>query len=190
MMNPRKLILASAALALVSACSSELSEEEQAILDARIAEEEAKPTNLTALVQANPDLSTASTLVGMSGIAVELEDEGPFTAFVATNEAFKKMDQDELNALMTEERKSDLAAIAKFGLVDGSLTSADLAKAIEEGGGTASLKTLQGGSIKASMDGENLVLEDGAGNKSTVSQADIESSNGTLHIVDSVLMPR
>ena len=91
MKNLSKILLASAALAAVSACSSELNEEEQAILDARLAEEAAKPTNLTALMQANPDLSTAALAVGQSGIAQELKDDGPFTSFIAPNEAFKKM---------------------------------------------------------------------------------------------------
>ncbi|GAB5489195.1 MAG: hypothetical protein Pars2KO_27650 [Parasphingorhabdus sp.] len=184
-----KLMLATAGLAMISACSSEMSEDEQAIYDARVAEEEAKPTNLTALVQEIPELSTASTMVGFSGIAAELKDDGPFTSFVGNNDAFAKIDSAELDALVTPERKDDLVAIAKFGLVKGSMTSADLAKAIADGEGTATLTTLQGGTIKASMDGDKIVLEDGAGNKAGIAQADIESSNGTMHILDTVLMP-
>ena len=184
-----KLLLATTAVAALSACSSEMSEEEQAIYDERKAKEEAKPTNLTAVVQANPDLSTASTLVGMSGIAVDLKDDGPFTAFTATNAAFDKMDKDELDALMTEENKPQLAKIAKYGLVKGTMTSSDIAKAIADGGGTASLTTVQGGVLKATMDGDKIVLEDGAGNTINIVEADVESSNGTVHIVDTVLMP-
>lgn len=184
-----KLMMATAGLVTIAACSSEMSEEEQAIYDARVAEEEAKPTNLTALVQEIPELSSAATMVGFSGIAAELKDDGPFTSFVGNNAAFEKIDSAELDALVTPERKDDLVAIAKFGLVNGSMTSADIAKAITDGGGTASLETLQGGSIKASMDGEKIVLEDGAGNKAGIVQADIESSNGTMHILDTVLMP-
>ncbi|GAA0476011.1 fasciclin domain-containing protein [Parasphingorhabdus litoris] len=184
-----KLFLTTAALATISACSSEMSEEEQAIYDARQAEE-AKPTNLTAIVQGNPDLSTASTMVAISGIAVELKDDGPFTVFVASNDAFNKMDQEELNGLMTAEDKSELASMARFGLVEGDLKTADIKKAIADGGGTASLTTLQGGDIKATLEGEKIVLEDGAGNKVNVLEADIESSNGTVHIIDTVLQPK
>jgi len=143
-----KIFLASAALATVTACSSEMSEDEQAIYDARKAEEEAKPTNLTALLQENEDLTTAATMVGFSGIAAELKDDGPFTSFVGNNAAFTKIDSAELDALITPEKKDELAAISKFGLVNGSMTSEDIAKAIADGGGTASLTTLQGGGVE------------------------------------------
>ena len=184
-----KIILATTALAAISACSSEMSEEEQAIYDKRMAEEAKKPTNLTAVVQEREELTTASTMVGLSGIAAELKDDGPFTAFTATNDAFKKMEKEKLDGLMSPDNKAELAKIAKYGLAEGSMTSADIAKAITDGGGTASITTLQGGAIKATMDGDKIVLEDGAGNKANVIEADVESSNGTLHIIDSVLMP-
>lgn len=188
MLSPPKILMVCAALAIVPACSSELSEDEQAILDKRLADE-AVPTNLTAVVQANENLSTASTLVGMSGIAAELKDDGPFTAFTATNEAFNKMDQELLSGLMSAEDKTELAAMAKYGLANGTMTSADIVKAIADGGGSTTITTLQGGAITATMDGDKVVLEDGAGNKANIVEADVESSNGTLHIIDTVLMP-
>ncbi|MFK7841364.1 MAG: fasciclin domain-containing protein [Sphingorhabdus sp.] len=189
MFNPPKFVLAFALMATLQACSSELSKEEQEILDARIADE-TKPTNMTAVLQANPDLTTASTLVGLSGIAAELKDDGPFTSFAATNEAFNKMDGERLSALMSADNKEELVSISKYGLVKGSMTAADIAKAIADGDGTASLTTLQGGVIKATMDGDKIVLEDGAGNKANVTEADVKSSNGTMHIIDHVLMPK
>ncbi|MEP2101276.1 MAG: fasciclin domain-containing protein [Parasphingorhabdus sp.] len=185
-----KLFIATAALATIPACSSEMSEDEQAIYDARQAEEAKKPTNLTAVVQGNPDLSTASTMVAISGIAVDLKDDGPFTVFIANNDAFNKMDPEELNGLMTAEDKTELASMAKFGLVEGDMKAADIAKAIADGEGTASLTTLQGGTLKATLDGDKVVLEDGAGNKVNVIEADIDSSNGTVHIIDGVLRPK
>lgn len=188
MRTPSKIILAAMALATLSACSSEMNEEEQAIYDARQAEE-SEPTNLTAVVQDQPELTTATTLVGLSGIAEELKDDGPFTAFTANNDAFIKMDAGKLKDLMNPDNKVELAKIAKYGLANGTMTSADIAKAIADGGGTANITTLEGSAIKASMDGDKIVLEDGTGNKATVIKADIPSSNGTLHIVDTVLMP-
>ncbi len=190
MRTSTKLFLATAALATITACSSEMSEDEQAIYDARQAEEDKKPTNLTAVVQGNPDLSTASTMVAISGIAVDLKDDGPFTVFIATNAAFDKMGPDEVSKLMTAEDKTELASMARYGLVEGDMKSADIAKAIADGGGTASLTTLEGGVLKVMMDGDKIVLEDGAGNKINVIEADIDSSNGTVHIIDTVLMPK
>lgn len=188
MFNAPKIILASTLLAMIPACSSELSKEEQEILDTRIANEK-QPTNLIAVLQDDPDLSTASTLLGLSGVGAELDSNGPFTAFAATNEVYNKMDAERLSGLMHSDNKDELVSITKFGLVKGNMTSADIAKAITDGGGTASLTTLQGGLIKASMDGDMIVLEDGAGNKANVTKADVKSSNGTLHIIDAVLMP-
>lgn len=188
MFNAPKIILASTLLALVPACSSELNEEEQEILDARLADEK-QPTNMIAVLQDDPDLSTAGILVGLSGVGAELEDNGPFTAFFATNEAFNKMDAERLSELLTADNKEELESIAKFGLVQGNMTAADLAKAIADGGGSASLTTLGGGTIKATMEGDTIVLEDGAGNKANVTKADVTSTNGTIHIVDNLLMP-
>lgn len=189
MFNAPKIILASTLLAMVPACSSELSKEEQEILDTRMADEK-QPTNLIAVLQANPDLSTASTLLGLSGVGAELDGNGPYTVFAATNEVFNKMDAERLSGLMHSDNKDELVSIIKFGLVKGNMSSADIAKAITDGGGTASLTTLEGGVIKASMDGDNIVLEDGAGNKATVTEADVKSSNGMMHIIDNVLMPK
>ena len=189
MFNAPKFILASTLLAMLPACSQELSKEEQEILDARIADE-AQPTNMIAILQDNPDLSTASILVGLSGVGIEMQDNGPYTAFVATNEAFNKLDTQTLSELLSADNKEELASIAEYGLVKGTMTSADIAKAIADGGGSASIPTVGGGVIKATMDGDAIVLEDGAGNKATVTKADVTSSNGTMHIVDNLLMPK
>jgi len=189
MFNVPKIIMASLVLTMIPACSSELSKEEQEILDARIADE-TQPTNMIAVLQDNPDLSTASILVGLSGVGVEMQDNGPFTAFVATNAAFNKIEPQRLSELLSADNKEELASIAEFGLVQGSMTSADIAKAITNGGGSATITTVGGGAIKATMDGDMITLEDGAGNKAHVTTADVTSSNGTLHIIDNLLMPK
>jgi uncharacterized surface protein with fasciclin (FAS1) repeats len=189
MFNSPKIIMAFLALTMVSACSSELSKEEQAILDARIADE-TQPTNMIAVLQDNPDLSTASILVGLSGVGIEMQDNGPYTAFVATNEAFNKIEPQRLSELLSADNKEEMASIAEFGLVKGTMTAADIAKAITDGGGSATITTVGGGVIKATMDGDMITLEDGAGNKANVTKADVTSSNGTMHIVDNLLMPK
>ena len=189
MFNAPKIILASTLLAMLPACSSELSKEEQEILDTRLANEH-QPTNLIAVLQANPDLSTASTLIGLSGVGAELDSDAAFTSFAAPNDVYNKMDAERLSGLMHSDNKAELASITKYSLVEGNMTAADIAKAIADGGGTADIATLQGTAIKASMDGDKIVLEDGAGNKATVTEADVKSTNGTLHIIDNILMPK
>lgn len=192
MISLRKIALASVALAMIPACSSELSEEDQALYEARKAREQAKsPTVIMAVVQANPDLSTAATAVGVSGVAEALQGqgEGMFTAFVGTNEAFNKLGMEELNALLQPDRKDELANILRYHVLEGNMNRADIARTISEGGGTATLTTVQGGTLKATMDGDKLVLEGAKGGKSTVTQADVKATNGTIHIIDTILMP-
>jgi len=99
------------------------------------------------------------------------------------------MDKELRSGLRSAEDKTELAAMAKYGLANGTMTSADIVKAIADGGGSTTITTLQGGAITATMDGDKVVLEDGAGNKANIVEADVESSNGTLHIIDTVLMP-
>lgn len=182
-----KIMLATVALAAMSACSSEMSEEEQAIYDARKADE-AKPTNMLAMIQSKPELSTANTAIGLSGITADLGTEGPFTAFVATNDAFNKMDGKKLDAMMEPEGKQDLADLLEYSVMIANLTSADIAKAIAEGGGSTELKMVKGGSVKAMMEGDKIVLEDAKGNKSTIIEADVKAKNGIIHVIDTVLI--
>ncbi|MDM8012048.1 MAG: fasciclin domain-containing protein [Parasphingorhabdus sp.] len=189
MFNSPKIILTSMLLALVPACSQELSKEEQEILAARMAEEK-QPTNMIAVLQGDADLSTAGILIGLSGVGAEMQDNGPYTAFVATNEAFNKIDAQELSELLSADNKDELKSIAEYGLVQGSMSSADIAKAITDGGGTAEIATVGGSTIKATMDGDTITLEDGAGNQAHVTKADVTSTNGTIHVVDNVLMPK
>ena len=122
MFNSPKIILTSMLLALVPACSQELSKEEQEILDARMAEEK-QPTNMIAVLQGDADLSTAGILIGLSGVGAEMQDNGPYTAFVATNEAFNKIDAQELSELLSADNKDELKSIAEYGLVQGSRQS-------------------------------------------------------------------
>ncbi|QJB70375.1 fasciclin domain-containing protein [Parasphingorhabdus halotolerans] len=194
MFSPRKLLVACVVLAMIPACSSEMSEEDKALYEERMAREKAKsPTVIMAVIQANPDLSTVATAVGVSGVAEALqaqsEGSGEYTVFAGTNEAFNKLGMDELNALLQPDKKEELANILRYHVVEGNMSAADIAKAIADGGGTASLTTVQGGVLKATMVGDTLVLTDAKGNKSTVTGADVKATNGTIHIIDNVLMP-
>lgn len=184
-----KILLATTVLVAIPACSSEMSEDEQAIYDARLAEEAKKVNNMLAVIGHNPDLSVANTAIGVSGIAEELQGKGDYTSFVGTNDAFNKLGQEELNGLMKPEKKDELGNLLKYHTVEGNVSAADIAKMIADGAGTASLKTVQGGALKAMMDGDKIVLEDTGGNKANVTQADVKASNGTIHIIDTIMMP-
>jgi uncharacterized surface protein with fasciclin (FAS1) repeats len=145
--------------------------------------------NIVALAQGNPQASTLVTAVTAAGLAETLSGSGPFTLFAPTNDAFAKLDKVTFDGLLKPESKAKLAALLKYHVVAGNVKAADLAKLIADGNGTATVKTLNGGSLKARMNGDKIVLTDTKGGKSTVTTADLVASNGTVHMVDTVAMP-
>jgi len=124
-----------------------------------------------------------------AGLGETLSGTGPFTVIAPTNAAFAKVDKATLDGLMKPESKEALGGILKYHVISGNIKSGDLAKQIADGNGTATIKTLNGGSLKASMDGDKIVLTDAKGGKATVTAPDMIASNGTVHVVDTVLMP-
>lgn len=142
---------------------------------------------IVAMAQGNPDVSTLVTAVTAAGLGETLAGAGPFTVFAPTNAAFAKVDKAAIADLMKPENKAKLGEVLKYHVVSGKVTSADLAKMIKDGKGNATVKTLTG-TLKASMEGANIVLTDGKGMKSTVTGADMMATNGVVHAVDTVVM--
>lgn len=157
--------------------------------DTMVAAEASGDKNIVALAQGNPDVSTLVSAVTAAGLGETLSGTGPFTVIAPTNAAFAKVDKATLDGLMKPESKEALGGILKYHVISGNIKSGDLAKQITDGGGTATIKTLNGGSLKAMMDGDKIVLTDAKGGKSTVTAPDMIASNGTVHVVDTVLMP-
>ena len=183
------------ALALV-ACSG--SEKAPAATDTEVVQNDAMATDtlvasepmgnktIVELAQGNPQLSTLVTAVTAAGIGETLSGTGPFTVFAPSNDAFAKVDKATLDGLLQPASKGVLLT---YHVVAGNVKSGDLAKMIVDGKGTATIKTLNGGNLKASMAGDKIVLTDAKGGKSTVTEADVVASNGTVHVVDTVVMP-
>lgn len=144
---------------------------------------------IVALAQSNPDLSTLVSAVTAAGLGETLSGAGPFTVFAPTNAAFAKVDKAALEGLMKPESKAALAGILKYHVVAGNVKAADVLKLIKDGGGTATIKTL-GGELKAAMAGDKVTLTDAKGGKSTITATDIAASNGTVHTIDAVVMPK
>ena len=157
--------------------------------DTMVATEATGDKTIVALAQGNPNVSTLVTAVTAAGLAETLSGAGPFTVFAPSNDAFAKVDKATLDGLLKPESKDKLAALLKYHVVAGNVKSGDLAKMITDGKGTAAVKTLNGGSLKAMMDGDKIVLTDAKGGKSTVTAPDMVASNGTVHVVDTVVMP-
>ena len=140
----------------------------------------AKASNLTTLVSA----------VQTAGLVETLNGPGPYTVFAPDNAAFAKLPAATVTGLMAPAGKADLTKILTYHVVPGRLTAADIAAQATASGGTATLTTVQGESLKVSA-GPNgsWVITDAKGGTSTITQADVAQSNGMVHVIDTVLMP-
>lgn len=135
------------------------------------------------------DHTTLVAAVKAAGLVDTLSSPGPFTVFAPTNAAFAKLPAGTVETLVKPENKDTLTKILTYHVVAGKMTSVDLKKQIKMGNGKAMLKTVQGGSLTAMMEGAKLTLTDEKGAKSTVSIANVMQSNGVIHVVDTVVMP-
>jgi len=133
------------------------------------------------------NVSTLVDLVGKAGLVETLKGEGPFTVFGPNNGAFEKLPAETVADLQKEENKDMLANILTYHVVPGTYTSADLKVMAQNG---ESLKTVQGEMLMPVMKDNMLHIEDAKGGESMIETADVISSNGVTHVVDSVLMPK
>ncbi|RZK56207.1 MAG: fasciclin domain-containing protein [Pedobacter sp.] len=136
------------------------------------------------------DHTTLVAAVKAAGLVETLKSAGPFTVFAPTNAAFDKLPAGTVETLVKPENKETLTKILTYHVVAGKMGSKEVAAAIKAGGGKAELTTVQGGKLWAWMDGKKLVLKDEKGGTSTVTIADVFQSNGVIHVVDTVLMPK
>ncbi|QOY90948.1 fasciclin domain-containing protein [Paludibaculum fermentans] len=136
------------------------------------------------------DHTTLVAAVKAAGLVETLEGPGPFTVFAPVNSAFDKLPAGTVDTLLKPENKDALVKVLTYHVVAGKWSSADLKKRIKLGGGKAELKTVEGGSLWAMLDGGFVVLKDEKGGTSRVTQADVFQSNGVIHVVDSVVLPQ
>lgn len=135
------------------------------------------------------DHTTLIAAVSAAGLVDALKGPGPLTVFAPTNAAFAKLPAGTVETLLKPENKATLSAVLTYHVVPGRVTAADLVKLIKAGNGKAELKTLQGGTLTASMMGDTVMLTDAKGGMSHVTQADVMQSNGVIHVVDTVVLP-
>ncbi|QYO65471.1 fasciclin domain-containing protein [Leptolyngbya sp. 7M] len=139
---------------------------------------------------ATPQLSTLVAAVKAAGLVDTLKSDGPFTVFAPVNDAFAKLPAGTVETLLKPENKGMLTSVLTYHVIAGKFEAKDVVAAIKAGNGKAELTTVQGGKIWAKMDGKNVVLKDEKGNKSTVLMTDVMTSNGVVHVIDSVVMPK
>ena len=129
------------------------------------------------------------TAVKAAGLVETLKGAGPFTVFAPTNAAFDKLPKGTVETLLKPENKGKLTKILTYHVVPGKLDAAELAKQIGAGNGKATLKTAQGETLTATMEGSTIVITDAKGGKARVTIGDVYQSNGVIHVIDTVLMP-
>jgi len=134
-------------------------------------------------------LSTLVAAVKAAGLVETLSGEGPFTVFAPTNEAFAKLPAGTVETLLEPENKEQLQSILTYHVLATKAPAAAAIKMVQDGGGSASVATVQGGELTFSLQGDSLMVEDSAGNMATVVAADLMQSNGVVHVIDAVLMP-
>ncbi len=135
------------------------------------------------------DHTTLVAAVQAAGLAETLSGPGPFTVFAPTNRAFERLPAGTVQTLLRPENRSMLQGVLTYHVVPGRLTAADLMRQIRAGRGTATLRTVQGGTLTARMRGRSIVLTDARGGTATVRQADVMQSNGVIHVTDAVSLP-
>ena len=137
------------------------------------------------------DHTTLVAAVKAAGLVETLASKGPFTVFAPTNKAFAALPAGAVDNLLKPENKAALTQVLTYHVVAGRLDAKAIEHAIKHGKGTAELKTVSGGKLFAMMNGpRNIVLKDEAGNVATISTYDVYQSNGVIHVIDSVLMPK
>jgi len=134
------------------------------------------------------DHTTLVAAVKAAGLVETLQGAGPFTVFAPTNAAFNKLPKGTVDTLLKPENKKMLQDVLKYHVVAGKWSAADVARAIKAGNGKAEVKTVQGGKLWLMMEGKNVVIKDEKGGMATVTIADVNQSNGVIHVIDTVLM--
>ena len=135
------------------------------------------------------DHTTLVAAVKAAGLVETLEGAGPFTVFAPTNEAFAKLPAGTVDTLLKPENKDTLVKILTYHVVAGKVSSKELVKMIKKNGGKATLKTVSGGTLTATVSGGKVMLTDEKGGMATITIADVNQSNGVIHVIDSVLLP-
>lgn len=135
------------------------------------------------------DHTTLVAAVKAAGLVETLQGEGPFTVFAPTNAAFDKLPKGTVETLLKPENKEKLQGVLTYHVVAGKVSSMDLVKMIKDGKGKAELTTVNGGTLTAILKGKKVQLKDAAGTISTVTIADVNQSNGVIHVVDTVVLP-
>ena len=137
------------------------------------------------------DHTTLVAAVKAAGLVETLQGNGPFTVFAPVNDAFENLPDGTVETLLKPENKEALIKVLTYHVVAGKYDFDGIATLIKKGNGKAVLKTVSGGKLTAMMNGKhNIMLQDENGNEANISVYDVYQSNGVIHVIDSVVLPK
>lgn len=156
---------------------------------------EPKKTNnsddtIVSVAASNENFTTLVVAVKAAGLVKVLNGDGPFTVFAPANSAFEKLPKGTVANLLKPENKTLLTSILTYHVVAGKFVAKDVVGAIKANNGKFIIKTVQGNALTASIVNGKVVLTDAQGNTSTVIITDVPASNGVVHAIDTVVMPK
>ncbi|SEA28132.1 fasciclin domain-containing protein [Psychroflexus halocasei] len=138
----------------------------------------------------NKDFSTLVTALKAADLVEALQGDGPFTVFAPTNSAFDKIDSKTLNSLLEAKNKKALANILTYHVIAGKITASDVMAALKEGKGSVELKALNGQMLTVMQKDGKIWIKDSKDNYSEIVATDVNGSNGVIHVIDTVIMPK
>jgi uncharacterized surface protein with fasciclin (FAS1) repeats len=135
------------------------------------------------------DHTTLVAAVQAAGLVETLSGPGPFTVFAPVNAAFEALPAGTVEGLLAPEAKDQLTAVLTYHVIAGDIHAADLVKLINDNGGAYKAATVQGGELTFRLDGDMVKITDANGGEASVTIADVDQSNGVIHVIDAVLLP-
>lgn len=147
-------------------------------------------SDIVDIAAGSKDFTTLVTAVKAAGLVDTLKSDGPFTVFAPTNAAFGKLPAGTVDTLLQEKNKGTLSAVLTYHVVAGRIDSKALVGQIKANKGKAQVKTVQGGTLTASLSGDKVVLTDEKGGMATITAVDLAGKNGVIHVIDTVVMPK
>lgn len=136
------------------------------------------------------DHTTLVAAVTAADLVETLQSEGPFTVFAPVNKAFEALPPGTVETLLKPENKAALQAVLTYHVLAGKFSAADVVAAIKKGNGTANFTTVAGGKLMAKIVNGNVQLVDENGGTATVTIADVNQSNGVIHVIDAIVLPK
>lgn len=149
-----------------------------------------KAQTIVGVAAGNDNFTTLVAAVKAADLVTTLNGDGPFTVFAPVNAAFDKLPKGTVETLLKPENKAMLASILTYHVVSGKFMAADVMKAIKDNKGKFSIPTVQGGMLTATVKGGKVMLMDEKGGMSTIVMTDVAASNGVIHAIDTVVMPK